>query len=239
MLITLLMPTGGSARVLGLDVISHARDIRRHIGYAFGGDRGLYDRLSAADNLRYFAELYGIPARTQRLRVAELIELTGLRGREHDRVEVYSRGMRQRLHIARALMHDPDILFLDVPPIGIDPGGCRELRATIASLVQQGKTILLTTHYMFEADELCDRIAVLRSGEIVAQGTPQDLKQQVSIGSVVEIEAFGATDRAIDAIRRLGGVRSVTVEERDQLHVLNVRVWPDAEVTPAILAELG
>jgi len=239
MLITLLLPTSGSARVLGLDVVSHARDVRRHIGYAFGGDRGLYDRLSGTDNLRYFAELYGVPPRTQRMRIAELIELVGLRGRENDRVEVYSRGMRQRLHIARALMHDPDVLFLDEPTTGIDPVGARELRATIAGLLTQGKTILLTTHYMFEADELCDRIAVIRSGEVVAQGTPQDLKQRVSSGSVVEIEAFGATGRAIDAIRRLRGVRSVTVEERDQVHVLHVRVAPDAEVTPAILAELS
>jgi ABC-2 type transport system ATP-binding protein len=238
MLITLLLPTGGSARVLGLDVVSRARDVRRHIGYAFGGERGLYDRLSGTDNLRYFAELYGVPPRTQRSRITELIELVGLRGHEGDRVEVYSRGMRQRLHIARALMHDPDILFLDEPTAGIDPVGARELRATIAGLIQQGKTILLTTHYMFEADELCDRIAVIRSGELVAQGTPQDLKQRVSAGSVVEIEAFGATGRAVDAIRRLRGVRSVTVEERDQAQLLKVRVGSAAELTPAIVAEL-
>lgn len=239
MLITLLLPTSGSARVLGLDVVSRAREVRRHIGYSFGGDRGLYDRLSATDNLRYFAELYSVPPRKQRTRIAELIELTGLRGRENDRVEVYSRGMRQRLHIARALMHDPDVLFLDEPTTGIDPVGARELRATIGALLQQGKTILLTTHYMFEADELCDRIAVIAAGEVVAQGTPADLKQRASTGSVVEIEAFGATGRAVDAIRRLRGVRSVTVAERDQAQVLNVRVWPDAEVTPAILDELN
>jgi ABC-2 type transport system ATP-binding protein len=239
MLITLLLPTRGSARVLGLDVVSRARDVRRHIGYSFGGDRGLYDRLSATDNLRYFAELYGVPPRTQRTRIAELIELVGLRGREDDRVEAYSRGMRQRLHIARALMHDPDVLFLDEPTTGIDPVGARELRATIAMLLEQGKTILLTTHYMFEADELCDRVAVIRSGEVVAQGTPQDLKQRASTGGVVEVEAFGVADSVIDAIRRLRGVRSVMVEQRDQAQVLNVRVGPDAEVTPAILAELN
>lgn len=239
MLITLLLPTSGSARVLGLDVVSRARDVRRHIGYSFGGDRGLYDRLSATDNLRYFAELYGVPPRTQRTRIAELIELVGLRGREDDRVEAYSRGMRQRLHIARALMHDPDVLFLDEPTTGIDPVGARELRATIAMLLEQGKTILLTTHYMFEADELCDRVAVIRSGEVVAQGTPQDLKQRASTGGVVEVEAFGVADSVIDAIRRLRGVRSVMVEQRDQAQVLNVRVGPDAEVTPAILAELN
>ena len=172
MLITLLLPTSGSARVLGHDVVDDVREVRRRIGYVFGGDRGLYERLSARDNLRYFSELYGVPPRTQAARIDELLELVGLTERDRERVEGYSRGMRQRLHIARGLLHDPDVLFLDEPSIGIDPVGARELRTTIATLVDMGKTVLLTTHYMFEADELCDRIAVIRAGEIVAEGTP-------------------------------------------------------------------
>ena len=149
------------------------------------------------DNLRYFAELYAVPARDQRARIGELLELVGLTGREKERVEGFSRGMRQRLHIARGLLHDPALLFLDEPSIGIDPVGARELRQTIAGLRDQGKTILLTTHYMFEADELCDRIAVIRTGELVAQGTPAQLKARVTAGSVVEVETFsgvGETD---------------------------------------------
>ena len=197
MLITLLLPTSGSATILGLDVVRDAREVRRQIGYVFGGDRGLYERLSALDNLRYFAELYAVPARDQRARIGELLELVGLTGREKERVEGFSRGMRQRLHIARGLLHDPALLFLDEPSIGIDPVGARELRQTIAGLRDQGKTILLTTHYMFEADELCDRIAVIRTGELVAQGTPAQLKARVTAGSVVEVETFsgvGETD---------------------------------------------
>jgi len=173
MLITLLLPTGGSATVLGQDVGRAPRAVRRHIGYVFGGDRGLYERLSALDNLRYFSELYGVPAREQRQRIGDLLEMVGLTGREKERVEGFSRGMRQRLHIARGLLHDPEVLFLDEPTIGIDPVGARELRATIAALREQGKTILLTTHYMFEADELCDRIAVIRDGQIVAEARPR------------------------------------------------------------------
>ena len=176
MLITLLIPTSGSARVLGHDVVDDARWVRKHIGYVFGGDRGLYERLSALDNLRYFAELYAVEPRGQRARIDELLELVGLKGREKERVEGYSRGMRQRLHIARGLLHDPPVVFLDEPTIGVDPVGARELRATIASLTAAGKTVLLTTHYMFEADALCDRIAVIANGEIVAQGTPGQLK---------------------------------------------------------------
>src|ERR1019366_196975 len=135
MLITLLLPTSGSARVEGFDVVADPVEVRRRVGYAFGGDRGLYDRLSAFDNLRYFAELYGVPGRQQRPRIGELIEMVGLTGRERERVEGYSRGMRQRLHIARALLHKPAVLFLDEPSIGIDPVGAQELRATVSRLV--------------------------------------------------------------------------------------------------------
>src|SRR5579875_2286090 len=153
-LTTLLLPSAGSARVLGFDVARQAREVRPRIGYVFGGDRGLYDRLSALDNLSYFADVYRVPLRLKRQRIAELLELVGLRGRERERVETFSRGMRQRLHIARGLLHDPPVLFLDEPTIGLDPVGARELRELVAGLRDRGKTILLTTHYMFEADEL-------------------------------------------------------------------------------------
>jgi len=239
MLITLLLPSSGSARVLGHDVVDDVREVRRRIGYVFGGDRGLYERLSALDNLRYFSELYGVPPREQKARIGSLLELVGLTGREKERVEGYSRGMRQRLHIARGLLHDPDVLFLDEPSIGIDPVGARELRATIGSLRDQGKTVLLTTHYMFEADELCDRIAVIRAGEIVAEGTPSQLKERVGDGRVVEIETYGVPPGTVDTLGALPGVRSVAVEERGQQQVLIVSVEADAEVTQAVLGRLG
>ena len=183
MLITLLIPTGGKARVLGLDVVEDAKEVRRRIGYVFGGERGVYERLSGYDNLRYFAELYGVPPREQRARIGELLELVGLAGREHERAEGYSRGMKQRLHVARGLLHDPEVIFLDEPTIGLDPVGAREVRATIGSLTEAGKTVLLTTHYMFEADALCDRIAVISHGEIVAHGTPTDTQARRRRGS--------------------------------------------------------
>src|SRR5438552_4308596 len=182
MLITLLLPTAGEARVLGHDVVREAREVRRRIGYVFGGDRGLYERLSALDNLRYFCELYGVSGKAQRRRIQEVIELVGLRGRERERVEGYSRGMRQRLHIARGMLHDPEVVFLDEPTIGVDPVGARDLRQTISDLVAAGKTVLLTTHYMFEADALCDRIAVIAKGSIVGEGTPTQLKERVGGG---------------------------------------------------------
>ncbi|WP_405392042.1 ABC transporter ATP-binding protein [Streptomyces sp. NBC_01102] len=238
MLTTLLLPTEGSAKVLGHDVVTSARQVRRDIGYVFGGDRGLYDRLSAWDNLRYFAELYGLPPATQRARIGELLELVGLAGREKERVEGFSRGMKQRLHIARGLLHDPELIFLDEPSIGIDPVGARELRGTIARLKESGKTILLTTHYMFEADELCDRIAVIQNGGIVAEGKPDELKKRVSAGRVLEVETFGLAEGELEAVRALAGVRSVAVEERETTQVLNIQAEADAEITSEVLAAL-
>jgi ABC-2 type transport system ATP-binding protein len=238
MLITLLLPTAGSARVLGYDVVESAREVRKRIGYVFGGDRGLYERLSALDNLRYFAELYGVPPREQRRRIDELLELVGLKGREKERVEGYSRGMRQRLHVARGLLHDPAVVFLDEPTIGVDPVGARELRSTIHQLVEAGKTVLLTTHYMFEADALCDRIAVIARGEIVAEGTPRELKDRVAEGSVVEIEVYGVPEATVERVRAIAGVTAVAVEEREQAQLLVVQTASGVELTHAILGEL-
>jgi ABC-2 type transport system ATP-binding protein len=238
MLITLLIPTKGTASVLGFDVVKDAREVRKRIGYVFGGERGVYERLSGLDNLRYFAELYGVPPKEIRPRIDYLLDLVGLKGREKERAEGYSRGMKQRLHVARGLLHDPPVVFLDEPTIGLDPVGARELRATIASLADAGKTILLTTHYMFEADALCDRIAVINRGEIVAQGTPADLKRGVAEGAVVEVEVFGLPEGTAERVRGLSGVLSVSVEEREQAQVLIVQTPSDLELTHSILGTL-
>jgi ABC-2 type transport system ATP-binding protein len=237
MLITLLLPTSGAARVLGMDVVKEAQEVRRQIGYVFGGDRGLYERLSALDNLRYFAELYGVDPKSQKARISYLFELVGLNGREKERVEGYSRGMRQRLHIARGLIHDPPVMFLDEPTIGVDPIGARELRSTISSLTDAGKTVLLTTHYMFEADSLCDRIAVIAGGKIIGSGTPHELKAGVAHRFVTEIEVFGLRSETVESLRRIPGIDSVSVEERDQAQVLIVQA-ADAGLTQVMLSTL-
>src|SRR5574338_14038 len=239
MLITLLLPTSGSARVMGHDVVKDTNEVRRHIGYVFGGDRGLYDRVSALDNLRYFAELYGVDPADQRRRIADLLEMVGLTGRENERVEGYSRGMRQRLHVARGLLHDPEVVFLDEPSIGLDPVGARELRNTIKHLVDTGKTVLLTTHYMFEADALCDRIAVINDGRIVALGTGTDLKAAVANRTIVEIETFGVSPEAVSALRADPDVIAVNMEERDQSQILLVQSENATLITPRLLAHLG
>jgi len=239
MLITLLLPTSGTARVMGYDVVRETTAVRERIGYVFGGDRGLYDRVSALDNLRYFAELYGVEPSEQKRRIGALLELVGLTGREKEKVEGYSRGMRQRLHIARGLLHDPEVIFMDEPSIGLDPIGARELRQTVRSLVDSGKTVLLTTHYMFEADALCDRIAVINAGRIVALGTGADLKDAIADRTIVEIETFGVSDETVERLRGDDEVNAVNMEERDQSQILLVQSDRGAHITQRLLALLG
>ncbi len=191
MLSTLLLPTSGTARIFGMDIQKDTNQIRPKIGFTFGGNKGLYSRLSALDNLKYFAELYKLEPQRISGRIKELLEVVGLTGREHDRVETYSSGMQQRLHLARAMLHNPPLIFLDEPTVGIDPVGSREIRQLVKELVKQGTTILLTTHYMYEAEELCDRIAVVNRGQIIALDTPVGLKRRSSGDSVVVIQTPG------------------------------------------------
>jgi ABC-2 type transport system ATP-binding protein len=219
-LTTLLTPTAGQARVLGFDVVRQASHIRPRIGFIFGGERGLYWRLSGYDNLVYFANLYHVLPDVRQRRIVELLEIVGLSGRGDEKVQGYSRGMKQRLHIARALLHDPEVLFLDEPTMGLDPVGARELREVIRNLQAKEKTILLTTHYMFEADAMCQRIAVINHGKIVALDTPAGLKRHVRDLSVVEVEVFGVPAQALERIQALDSVDMLSVENRDQKQAL-------------------
>lgn len=239
MLTTLLIPTGGTARILGFDIVKDAEKVRPRVGFIFGGERGLYWRLNATDNLRYFASLYYIDPAVSKKRIPYLLEMVGLKDRADEKVEGYSRGMRQRLHIARALLHDPEVLFLDEPTMGLDPVGARELRQTVRNLQNEKKTILLTTHYMFEADALCQRIAVINKGEIVAMDTPARIKDTVNDLSVVEIEVFGIPPETFEKIKSLPVVESATVEDRDQRQLLLVHTSKGAEAIPLLVSQLN
>ncbi|HHW21255.1 MAG TPA: ABC transporter ATP-binding protein [Clostridiaceae bacterium] len=176
MLITLLAPTSGVCRVLGYNTFGEEKKIRSRINFIFGGEMGVYRRLSGRDNLQYFANLYHIPGAEAKKRINQVLEIVGLNDKADALVETYSKGMIQRLQIARGLMNDAEILFMDEPTIGLDPLGARALRDLIRRLKEHGKTIVLTTHYLYEADELCDRIAIMNKGKIVALDTPQGLK---------------------------------------------------------------
>jgi ABC-2 type transport system ATP-binding protein len=235
MLTTLLIPTAGTATINGKDIVKDAEGIRQNIGFIFGGERGLYWRLSAHDNLRYFASLYNVDPEVSARRIPYLLELVGLKGREKEKVEGYSRGMKQRLHIARSLIHDPKVLFLDEPTIGLDPVGARELRQVVRDLLSEHKTILLTTHYMFEADALCQRIAVINKGNIVAMDTPSKLKKVVQDLSVIEVETFGIAEDVLNQLRALNFVDNVSVEDHDQKQMLHVQTTRGSAAIPDLM----
>jgi ABC-2 type transport system ATP-binding protein len=180
MLATLLEPTSGEARVLGLNVVDDAREVRRRMGAVLSDGRSVYWKLTARENLEYFAALYHVPPREQKARIDGALAATKLTERADDYVERYSTGMRQRLVLARALLPDPELLLLDEPTVGLDPQSSRDLRERVQDLRAQGRTVLLTTHYMEEADQLCDRIAIVDHGRIVALDTPERLKHSVA-----------------------------------------------------------
>lgn len=223
-LTTLLLPTEGSVKVLGYDVVKESMDVRKRIGLILGGERGLYYRITARQNLRYFADIYGVPIGIRDKRIAEVLAKVDLTDKADTRVEDYSRGMKQRLHIAKGIIHDPELIFMDEPTIGLDPQAAREARDMTKDLVAAGKTILLTTHYMFEADELCDRIGVITRGKIVALDTPQGLKSLVKDTSVIEVEGFGITNDDLEALKQLPGVRTVAANMCEDKQTLRVQV---------------
>ena len=239
MLTTLLIPTSGVARVLGHDVDRDPQPIRKRIGFIFGGERGLYWRLSGIDNLRYFASLYHVEPEAASKRIEYLLDLVGLKDRGKEKVEGYSRGMMQRLHIARTLLHDPEVLFLDEPTIGLDPVGARELRQVIRDLLAERKTILLTTHYMFEADALCQRVAVINKGRIIALDTPQALKGHVSDLSVVDVEVYGLPPAVLESVRAMPFVDTVSLENADHRQWMRVQTRRGAEAVPDLMAALS
>lgn len=239
MLTTLLIPSGGTATILGYDVVKQAEAIRPRIGFIFGGERGLYWRLSGADNLKYFSSLYQIEPAVQAKRIPYLLELVGLADRANEKVEGYSRGMKQRLHIARTLLNDPEVMFLDEPSIGLDPVAARDIRQVVRDLRDQKKTILLTTHYMFEADELCRRIAVINHGRIVALDTPANLKRVVQDLAVVELEVKALSPQSLEHLKHLAFVDAVTVQEREQDSLVVVQTARGSEAVPELLAQLN
>lgn len=168
-----------------------------------------------------------------------MLELVGLTDRADERVEGYSRGMKQRLHIARGMLHDPEILFLDEPTIGLDPVAAREQRKVIYNLKLAGKTIFLTSHYMFEVDELCDRVAILKEGNILISDTPASLKNLVTDLEVIEFECLGVSSELLTKLREHRLVLSVHVEMQDQSQILQVQAPVGAELVQDLLGILN
>ncbi|MEK4329347.1 ATP-binding cassette domain-containing protein [Paenibacillus sp. FSL R7-0312] len=222
-LTTLLTPTSGEVRILGLDPVKEFKRLHSQINFILGGERNLYWRLSAYDNLAYFADLYKVPRQVQKSRIPQLLELVGLSEVAHRRVETFSKGMKQKLQVARGLVNEPRILFLDEPTIGLDPVSARQLRDILRELRQQGTTILLTTHYMPEADELCDRIAFIDKGIISVLDTPEELKKRIDQISVVTCSISELTEEERGIITAHPATLHMQIDQPEQLQRLRIQ----------------
>jgi ABC-2 type transport system ATP-binding protein len=207
---TVLLPTEGRALVCGHDVVTETKAVRPLIGIVFGGERGLYTRLSARQNLEYWGALYRLSGPQIKERSAMLLNRVGLADRADQRVEEYSRGMQQRLHLARGLMGDARVLFLDEPTTGMDPLAAREFRQLIGELKGEGRTILLTTHDMVEAETVCDRVTLIDRGRLLATETPRTLGSLISRFQRIDVE--NAPDALLTEIELIAGVSSVSLQ---------------------------
>jgi ABC-2 type transport system ATP-binding protein len=202
-LATLLLPDSGSAKILGHDVVREAGAIRRRLNMASGNASFVWS-LRPPEVLSFYGRLYGLSGRGLRMKVAELIEQCELGPYVRTEYNELSTGLKQRLAMAKALLNDPEVLFLDEPTLGLDPDVSIRLRAQIASLRRErGTTIILTTHYMREAEELCDEIAFIKAGRILAQGTADALKRQIRIGEVISLRLDPVMPAGLD---RLPGI---------------------------------
>ncbi len=235
MLTTLIVPTAGHGLVAGCDVAREPERVREAIGVIPQALTSDLD-LTGWENIDIYGQFYNLPRRPRRERARQLLHMVGLTERANDLVQTYSGGMRRRLEIARGLIHSPEVLFLDEPTIGLDPQSRRAVWDLLEQLRREtGLTISLTTHYMDEAETLCDRIAIVDGGKIIAIGTPAELKAMVKGSDRVELEVAGDADRIVPILRRLPGIHEVT---RDPDGPLVVSADDGAHAMPRMIAEI-
>ncbi|MGC8633132.1 MAG: ABC transporter ATP-binding protein [Candidatus Limnocylindrales bacterium] len=236
LLLGLLEPTRGTAIVLGRDARTDSAGIREHCG-ALLEHSGLYERLTAQDNLDFYARVWHLPPATRRERVRELLTGLGLWDRRHEIVGGWSRGMRQKLAVARALLHRPALVFLDEPTAGLDPIAAAALRDDLTALARrEGVTVFLTTHNLAEAEKLCDRVGVIRAGHLLAVGRPDELRARARKDRM-EVTGRGLDARIVRLLEAQPVVESATLS--DDRVVLQVRDGLDTASLVAILVREG
>ncbi|MEO3994000.1 MAG: ABC transporter ATP-binding protein [Desulfurococcaceae archaeon TW002] len=232
---TLLLPDSGKVRIGGFDVVKEANKVRKLIGVMLSVEKGFYGKLTGRENLIYFGSLYGLSGSELRRRVDEMIEIVGLKELEaEDKLyEEYSTGMKARLSLARALLKDPPILLLDEPTLGLDPMSARKVRDLVKSLAfREGKAVIYTTHNMFEAELVCDRILLINKGLIVASGTPEELKKKVSDIKTVVLQVRKSAGDLNTFLSKLTNIAvgNIATEELDVNYIeikFNVRAAED------------
>lgn len=241
MLCTLLEPTSGTARLNGYDILKEANKVRQSLGTVLAGERSIYWKLTARENLEYFAALYHIPPAVARKRIDELMQRMELTERAGELVEKYSTGMKQRVAISRALLAHPPVLLLDEPTLGLDPQAARRVREVIRELKDEGHTILLTTHYMEEADQLSDRIGIIDQGKIIALDVPERLKERIHQKDVVRMEIAGWHEELAAPLRELPGVENVVTRrlEDEALYEVSLHTASSRAVLPGIITSLN
>jgi ABC-2 type transport system ATP-binding protein len=228
-LVTLLLPSSGEAYVDGLDVVHQFRELRHRIAMVSGGETVGFGMLKVKEQLWMFSQFYGMPSAAARRRIDELLERLGLTEASNRLVSALSSGMRQKMNLIRGLMTDPRILFLDEPTVALDVSAARDVRDEVRRWMAEDpqRTVILTTHYMMEADELCDRVAIVNRGRIVAEGTPAELKQQVQQNAIVDLQ-LSPGSRLLDALRGVDGVVGASVLEQDGTDRFSLLLSSDA-----------
>jgi ABC-2 type transport system ATP-binding protein len=230
MLAALLQPSSGDADIFGASLCRDAWTVRRLVGLA-PQEVSLYPELTADENLRFFGRLYGLGGALLGKRAAELLDLVGLLPRRHDRVATYSGGMKRRLNLACSLLHGPRLLLLDEPTVGVDPQSRDRIFDAIRELARHGRTIVYSTHYMEEAERLCDRITIMDEGRMVAYGTLAELLQILGMGEIIELSGLGE-ELADDRLASIPGLTKIERAERST----RIVVESAARALPAIAA---
>lgn len=220
MISSLLLPTSGRITLAGIDALREPIQALRHVGTVLTGERSVYWKLTGRENLEYFAALNGIPKQRARAKIDALLSRFQLEKRADENVEKYSTGMRQRICLAKAMLAEPDLLILDEPTAGLDPQSARNLREQIFEIKQEGRTVLLTTHYMEEADQLCDRIAIIDHGRIIAMDTPDALKHLLDERKLFTIETAGWEEIWTHTLLERGVSSVQTRFDEEQRHFL-------------------
>lgn len=240
-LTTLLGPSTGQAWVAGFDVVAQPDKVRQRINMVSGGEASGYGLLTVRENLWMFSQFYGIPSKIANRRIKELLEVVGLADRMNTKSSDLSTGLRQKMNIVRGFLTDPEVLFLDEPTLGLDVGASREVRRFIREWIDerpsnQPRTLLLTTHYMVEADELCDRVAIINQGRVLACDTPANLKRRLQRDAIYRLEVSTLNGTNLQHLEELAGVRKLSHQPQDGFSVLEMILRDDDALAEVITA---